>query len=91
MQLYKKLYFGLFGKVEDALVLLDDGKIDAAKEMLLDAVEEAESTYIEADGTATEEVVLEEMAALMRKTLRRMGGDGRQALVCPAERNQKGE
>lgn len=87
----KKLYFRLFGRVEDALVLLDDGKPDEAKEKLLDAVEEAENTYIEADEEATEEAVLEELMALMRKALHRMSGDERKALVRPMEQDKEGE
>lgn len=81
MGLYKKLYFGLFGKVEDALVLLDDGKPNEAKETLLNAVEEAENTYIEAEEEPSEEVVLEAVAAQICKAVHRMDSDERRALL----------
>ncbi|MBO4915668.1 MAG: hypothetical protein J5449_10750 [Oscillospiraceae bacterium] len=51
MELYKKLYFTLFGKVEDALELMDEGKLIQARKTLLDALNDAEETYV----TASEE------------------------------------
>ncbi|MBQ9647175.1 MAG: hypothetical protein IJV43_02275 [Oscillospiraceae bacterium] len=87
MQLYKKLYFGLFGKVEDAVILLDDGNVWEAKRKLLDALEAAENAYIEADEEPTEEIALTELAAQMRKAVGRLSSDERKSLGRFAEQN----
>lgn len=81
MELYKKLYFTLFGKVEDALVLMDDGKIEEAKIRLLDAVEQAEETYMTANEDPTEDAVAAQVTALFLKTLHRLGKLDREAAI----------
>ncbi|MBE7004355.1 MAG: hypothetical protein E7425_08755 [Ruminococcaceae bacterium] len=81
MELYKNLYFTLFGKVEDALVLMDDGNVWEAKNILLRALDQAEETYMTADEEPPEEIVLSELAMQIRKVIRRLD-KGEQEAIC---------
>ncbi|MBQ9647329.1 MAG: hypothetical protein IJV43_03080 [Oscillospiraceae bacterium] len=82
LALFKKLYFGLFGKCEDALMQLDnalavDGGLDLigifrAKEILLEAVTEAEDAYLAEDAEPTERATAEERFAQFTKFLKTM-------------------
>ena len=91
LTLYKKLYFGLFGKVEDALLQLDkaleiDGALDLigifrAKEILLEALGEAEDAYLADDAGPTERSRAEERFARFTKTLRTLDEEERKELL----------
>ena len=49
--LYRKLYFKLFGILADVIELLEAGNVDAAKNLLIKTQREAEEFYIEDDST----------------------------------------
>ena len=50
MQLYKKMYLHLFNAITDTIELLQQGKLDEAKQMLIQAQQETEEIYIGYDG-----------------------------------------
>ena len=47
---YQKLYCLLFNAITDALELMDDGEVQAARRLLTSAQLEAEEAYICAEG-----------------------------------------
>lgn len=49
MNLYRTLYFKLFGVLADAVELLEAGNVWQAKDLLIKAQQEAEELYIESD------------------------------------------
>ena len=46
---YKELYFHLFGVLADAVDALEDGDSEKAKELLIQAQQQAEDDYLEED------------------------------------------
>ena len=49
MELYRELYFKLFGVLADAVELLEAGNVWDAKRLLIRAQQEAEQRYIETE------------------------------------------
>ena len=49
MELYRELYFKLFGVLADAVELLEAGNVWDAKRLLIRAQQEAEKRYVEAE------------------------------------------
>ena len=87
LALFKKLYFTLFGKVDDALLQLDkalglDGALDLigifrAKEILLEALKEAEDAYLAENAEPTERGLAEERFARFAKILKSLDDEER--------------
>lgn len=90
MELYKKLYFVLFGKVEDALVQLDDaldgGKtpdlsgVYRARKILVAALQDAEDTYVKAEDMPAADANAVETFSQIIKALTKLTKEEREAL-----------
>lgn len=90
MEFYKKLYFTLFAKVEDALVQLDaalDGGetpdlpgVYRARKIFAAALQDAEDTYIEADDMPAADANAVENLAQIIKALTKLTREERKAL-----------
>ena len=50
LSVYKTMYYSLFNQVSDAIEAIRDGNSAAAEEILTLAQQEAEETYLSADG-----------------------------------------
>ena len=54
MDLYRKLYYKLFGILANAVELLENGNVWEAKQLLIKTQREAEEFYIENDNEDSE-------------------------------------